>query len=529
MKNKKKSFFFALIAVVTALACLLTACNNGGDEVTPDDGNKDEVCEHEWQTDSTVSGNCKTKGYVVMKCSKCGETKKEEDEDYGDHNYENHVCTICGARQSGVKDFTSGSLSAALYTENISFSGETKYSLFLSGNGRMDNYKSSASTPWASYVSQIVRLEFEGSAIFIGDNAFSDMVSLTTVNFHSAVASIGNGAFKNCTSLHTLDTGTPLRIIGERAFEGCTSLTTIKGSASTESVGAFAFYGCNRLSSVSLGIVGTGSNIECEKAVGAIFGYTTEKFDARQTVTFGNVDYYYYIPSSLTEFVILGGQPIATGAFAGCTNLTSVVFGGEIKRIEEQAFDNAKGVKNVKIETNSLEYIGQNAFCGAGITSIVIPATVTAVGGGAFMDCDSLVSVIYEDGSQINEVCAYTFARCTALTEIRLPESMEIIGNYAFLTCSALETIRFTSNITTPGENCFENCTKLSTIVLDSESVANVDKRSKLFASADNVFIASGIVPSENSYLSNYFVNRGKCAEDDVYPGYYHWKRIKKD
>jgi hypothetical protein len=64
------------------------------------------------------------------------------------------------------------------------------------------------------------------------------------------VRSIGNSAFDNCTSLSSIKIGNSVTNIENYAFYNCTSLTSITIPNSVTSIGVGAFYGCDELATV---------------------------------------------------------------------------------------------------------------------------------------------------------------------------------------------------------------------------------------------------------------------------------------
>ena len=87
----------------------------------------------------------------------------------------------------------------------------------------------------------------------IGDSAFDDCTSLTSVTIPDSVTSIGSSAFSGCTSLTSVTIGNGVTSIGGSAFQGCTSLTSITIPDSVTSIGIGAFAGCTSLTSVTIG------------------------------------------------------------------------------------------------------------------------------------------------------------------------------------------------------------------------------------------------------------------------------------
>ena len=116
------------------------------------------------------------------------------------------------------------------------------------------------------------------------------------------------------------------------------------------------------------------------------------------------------IESEITE--------IGFGSFAGCTNLTEVIF-----------------AKN-----SNLEKIGSNAFdrC-TSLTTVTIPEGVTSIGSSAFYGCTGLTSVtIPEDVTSISQDVFYG---CTGLTSVTIPKSVASIGDGVFYDCTSLTTV----------------------------------------------------------------------------------------
>lgn len=95
----------------------------------------------------------------------------------------------------------------------------------------------------------------------------------------------------------------------------------------------------------------------------------------------------------------------------------------------------------------TLRYCDMDNKCSS-LTSIEIPASVETIKASAFKGCSSLATVTFENGSQLKTIeggypSSGTFADCTALTSIEIPASVETIEAAAFLDCSSLATVTF--------------------------------------------------------------------------------------
>ncbi len=82
---------------------------------------------------------------------------------------------------------------------------------------------------------------------------------------------------------------------------------------------------------------------------------------------------------------------IGEGAFYENKLLTSVVIPSTVKTIGDYAFDLCIALESVDTsEATSLVTIGKSAFVASSIKDFYVPATVTSLGTGAFVECYSL-------------------------------------------------------------------------------------------------------------------------------------------
>ena len=86
----------------------------------------------------------------------------------------------------------------------------------------------------------------------IGEQAFFNCSSLTSVIIGSSVTSIGYIAFGECTGLTSVIIPDSVESIGSFAFFDCTGLTSITIPNGVTSIGSQAFYGCGSLTSITI-------------------------------------------------------------------------------------------------------------------------------------------------------------------------------------------------------------------------------------------------------------------------------------
>ena len=157
----------------------------------------------------------------------------------------------------------------------------------------------------------------------IGDYAFNDCQSLTSITIPNTVTSIGDNAFYNCISLTSITIPNSVTSIGEGAFSGCNSLTSVTIPNSVTSIGDYAFNDCQSLTSITIPntvtSIGTHAFYNCISLTSATIG--------NGVTSIGDNAFYSCI--SLTSITIPNSVTnIDGGAFGGDTNLTSVYFTG---------------------------------------------------------------------------------------------------------------------------------------------------------------------------------------------------------
>ena len=86
----------------------------------------------------------------------------------------------------------------------------------------------------------------------IGNLAFYNCSSLTSIKLPEGIKSIGTLAFHYCSTLTSIQLPDGINSIGNSAFDGCFSLTSIRLPEGINSIGADAFYRCSSLTSISL-------------------------------------------------------------------------------------------------------------------------------------------------------------------------------------------------------------------------------------------------------------------------------------
>ena len=261
-------------------------------------------------------------------------------------------------------------------------------------------------------------IDIPDSVTKMGVSAFRHCNSLKSITIPNSVTNIEHDAFSGCSSLMSIHIPDSVTSIGHNAFKGCISLKNIHIPDSATSIGSNAFEGCASLKSINI-----------PNSVTSIGMWTFENCISLISIT---------IPSSV---IAIGMNP-----FYGCP--------ADLKN-ESKAFIYEHNVLFNKDKTTLISYRAKEA-------NYVIPDSVTSIGECAFLECNSLTSIIIPDS--VTSIGMWAFALCNSLTSINIPDSVTTIGNHAFYNCKSLTSINISNGVMSIGDNAFEGCVSLKSI-----------------------------------------------------------------
>ena len=174
---------------------------------------------------------------------------------------------------------------------------------------------------------------------------------------------------------------------------------------------------------------------------------------------------------------------IAAHAFEGMAGLNTVYFerNTNIKEIGEAAFKNCTYLASINLENcKNLETLGSKesrdgVFENSALTTIKIPASLQTIGNDSFFKCNNLVTVNFEENDKLNYFGIESFARCEALESINLENckaskiTFARAGNdtAAFYQCSSLKSVTVPSGASENISYLFYRSSSLSSITFE--------------------------------------------------------------
>ncbi len=369
------------------------------------------------------------------------------------------------------------------------------------------------------------------SVTVVGENAFSG-TEIRSIDLRN-VSRIEFGAFAGCKEIENLTLPDGVKYIGERAFAGCKSMTWLDMPDTVTEIGKLAFADCEKLDT-----------------------YISEFVEVIGERAFRNC-------SSLTELDLPPSiREIAYNAFRGCPNVSFMVYSGSYAEqfaqeshipytsmdtyCQSHEYDKKSVIEKVWSREQYIELDEEDGIAGRSIDeencpaeeiTVFIPASITSIehswltapivdradvvafevdsDNPSFMDIDGVMFsrdgtmlIEYPHGRKdscyrvpdgVVEICEKAFNWNDNLTEIELPDSLQIIGDSAFVGCS-ISKITLPAAVSSINAEAFSYCEDLSEIRVAAGNQTYFSRNGVLFADGGKKLVAYPCGKTNSSY-----------------------------
>ncbi len=308
----------------------------------------------------------------------------------------------------------------------------------------------------------------------IGDRAFNDCTSLTSVTIPEGVTSIGDDAFELCVNLTSISLPKSLTSIGSWGFSA-TGLTSITIPENVRSIGCDAFFSCSKLKKVVL-----------PEGITRISSRTFAMCSNLTDIT---------IPDSVTS--------IDEGAFCGCNKLDSIVIPDSVIEIDVRkkgeplnvnrwsAF--SRGVTIICSKNSAAyKYAKENNLPIKLLSGKENPSddskqnnTTPAKKGTTLTISSKKIKIKVTSSSKKNPTVTVTKITDKKAKKLTLPATVKVKGvtykvtavsDKAFKGNKKLTTVTIGSNVTKIGKEAFSGCKNLKKITVTAGKLKTISK-----------------------------------------------------
>ena len=334
---------------------------------------------------------------------------------------------------------------------------------------------------------------------YIGNSAFSSCSSLITVQMANSVTEVGSQVFINCPNLQNINISTSLEIISSYMFSQCNSLSNIEIPEGITSIGRYAFYLCTNLETIklpsTLGTIDGTAFGNCPKLSNIEIPESNKNFEFQNGILLGKLEddkreMTIILESAIKDNTLTVPDKVVSlknGQIEAFTQITTVKIPKSVENIEAGFFH--RNITNIEIDDANPKYeVVNNAI----YTKESYSEEIEIV---RYFGNESTVKI--KDRTKI--IKGLCFFNKKDITNIELPDSLEIIESRALDGCSNLKSIKLGANV-----NSFNSMSiydsGIEEIIIDENNpnyrviedggICNGEKTAALYNKAGNVFIS---------------------------------------
>ena len=298
---------------------------------------------------------------------------------------------------------------------------------------------------------------FSGNLTAVADNAFADCTTLTGIDLPDGITTIGSNAFNGCTGLATMTLPSTVTLFKENAFAGLENITDVWCVAEP----------------TTLTWDGMGFKPDKATLMHVPLAEDWEEQFKRVNVTFvGDMTRFRYTATGKepSAFNILakftGAEEIVSHVFNSETGEGTLIFKGVVTKFNDP-FKNNKNITGIIVPSSVTEIGGQAFYECSNLKTVSLPNTITSLGEYIFDRCTSLTTVNIPN--LLTSLPSCMFDKCSSLADIEIPEGVEVIGSYAFSDCTGLTNLTIPLTVTKIESHAFDGCTNMEYVLCEAD------------------------------------------------------------
>ena len=209
----------------------------------------------------------------------------------------------------------------------------------------------------------------------------------------------------------------------------------------------------------------------------------------------------------VVKYTLADPTTIAQNAFRGCNGITSIIIPDSVTSIGDRTFFGTN-LTSIKVNSNNSVYDSRNN-CNA----IIETATNTLIKG-----CDNTIMPTI-----VTSIGAYAFYNCSGFTSITIPNTVTTIGNSAFLGCTSLTSVTIGSGVTTIGVGAFQDCNAITNVTIGNSVTTIGDKCFYRNTNLTNITSLATTAPTISTQTFAYVKTSGTLTVPTGSTGYDVW------
>ena len=304
---------------------------------------------------------------------------------------------------------------------------------------------------------------------------------LVQINLPNSITSIGNNSFYSCKGLLSIIIPNSVTAIGDYAFQQCSAMKSITLGSGLQTIGDQGLY--------KTGIKVINSLSAVPPALGQFaleYNYISIVYVPSSSVSlYKSVAGWQSLPISTDELVSVNnataGALAATLTTSGyqLSSISKLKISGNLNSVDfEQIKNNMPLIMELDLSEASVtgNALPNYALYGKNIlTSVKLPPSIESIGESAFSLCTDL-SEILPLPSSLKTIGYSAFSKCKSLIgDLVIPTTVTSIGDYSFDGCSGLNgKLILPPNIVTIANGAFSGCVNINGVITIPPSVTSI-------------------------------------------------------